>query len=444
MRKMKLKQKVKMIKVGNKNIPPFFKGEVIKNIECIDISNMGFGVVKPKNFTVFVKGLIIGEIADIKIEKVSKNFAIGKLLNINKESKDRVIPPCPYAKDCNGCKYQHISYNGQISLKEKQLADVFGYKVKLESADDQFYYRNKSGFTVSNGQLNMHGDNNKLVPVDQCLISHKEINKLMPFALEAINNNKKANIKEIVFRYSDFQDAMMIILVSDQENFYATKIAQEIVGYSNKVKSVILNVGKSNNYLFNEDEKTIYGEDYLIDKLFNKLFKITSKSFYQVNHAQTQKLYQSVIDFGQFHKEDNILDLYCGIGTIGIILSDYVNHVYGVELLEDAVDSAKQNLELNEVSNVEIVSKDLNDDFLIEENIDCIIVDPPRSGLSKKIIENINKSNVDKLIYVSCNPVTQKRDIEIFNEVGFKVIKHKAVDMFINTEHIESIIKLSR
>ncbi len=290
----------------------------------------------------------------------------------------------------------------------------------------------------------MYGDNNTLVKIDECVISHKEINKIMPALLESINNNKKAEIKEVVFRYSQFQDALMIILVSEKDNYFVEKIAQEIVGYSNKVKSVILNYGQSRNYLFNEREKVLYGEDYLIDKLFNKLFKITSKSFYQINLKQTEKLYQSVIDFGNFSKEDNILDLYCGVGSIGIIISDYVNHVLGIEILEEAVASAKDNINLNDINNVEVIKQDLKEDLKIPDNIDCVIVDPPRSGLSDKVIVSLIKSKVAKIIYVSCNPLSQKRDLELLLKSNYQLVKYKAVDMFVNTEHVETVVLMSR
>ncbi|NLC55022.1 MAG: 23S rRNA (uracil(1939)-C(5))-methyltransferase RlmD [Erysipelothrix sp.] len=405
---------------------------------------MGFGVLKPNNFTVFAKGLIIGEKADLKIEKLSKNFAIASVLNIINKSVDRREVTMPNTKAINAYKYLHINYPAQIKLKEKQLYDLFGYKIKVLASDQEFHYRNKSSFTISNGKYNMYGDNNKLVPVDQCIISHKEINKIMPYVLEAINNNKKAKIKEVIFRYSQHQDALMIIFVSEIDNYFANKIAQEIVGYSSKVKSVILNMGTSNNYLFNETEKTLYGDDYIIDRIFNKLFKITSKSFYQVNNYQTEKLYQTILDFGKFTLEDNILDLYCGVGSIALTLSDYVNHILGVEILKEAVDSARENIELNDIHNVDIIRQDLNDNLSIEDNIDCIIVDPPRSGLSQNIIKNISNSKVNKLIYVSCNPTTQKRDIDLFIKAGYKLSKQQAVDMFSNTEHIESVALLEK
>lgn len=430
--------------MGNRNISPFFKGEVVKGVECVDISNMGFGVLKPKNFTVFALGLIVGEIADIKIKQLNKNFAIADVVSISKQSRDRIIPKCAYSADCNGCKYQHMTYPAQIKIKEKQLKDLFGYTIKVLPSDDQFYYRNKNSITIENNNYNMYDEDNQLVPIKQCIIAHKEINELMPYVLEAINNNYKAMIKEVVFRYSEYQDSIMIILVSEIDNYFALKIAQEIVGYSNKVKSVILNVGESKNYLFNEDEKVLYGDDYLIDKIFNKLFKITSKSFYQVNLGQTHKMYQTVIDFGEFDNKDNILDLYCGVGSIGIILSDYVNHVLGVEVLDESVTSARENIELNDINNVEIIQQDLKDNLEIEDNIDCIIVDPPRSGLSKIVINNISKSNVNKLIYVSCNPITQKRDIDKLSQSGYTIIKHQAVDMFVNTQHVESVVLLRR
>lgn len=437
-------KKVKMIQVGNKITPPFFKGEEIKNIACTDVTLMGYGVLKPKNFTVFAKGIIPGESGNLKIEKLSKNFAIAKVDKIINPSESRIEPLCKYSKNCNGCKYQHIAYSKQVEIKESQLEDIFSYKLKVIKSQDQYFYRNKSNFTISNKAYNMYGDNNTLVKIDKCVISHQEINKIMPALLESINNNKKAEVKEVIFRYSQYEDSLMIILVSEKDNYFAEKIAQEIVGYSSKVKSVILSHGESRNYLFNEGEKVLYGEDYIVDKLFNKLFKITSKSFYQINLAQTEKLYQTVIDFGNFSQNDNVLDLYCGVGSIGIILSDYVNHVLGVEVLEEAVASARENINLNDINNVEIIKHDLKESLKISDNIDCIIVDPPRSGLSDKVINTIIESKVKKLIYVSCNPLSQVRDLDKILKSDYNLVKHKAVDMFVNTEHIESVVMLEK
>ena len=430
--------------MGNRNILPFFKGQIINNAECVDISNMGYGVLKPNNFTVFAKGLIVGEFADVQIQSIAKNFAIAKVVNIYNKSKDRITHKNLDEINSNNAKYLHMSYKKQIEVKENQLEALFGYKVKVKQAKNQFNYRNKVSFNISNGQYNVYGDNNKLVPVKQSILSHNEINKIMPIVLEAINNNKKAMISGIIFRYSEYQKSIMIILVSKKDNYYADKIAQEIIGYSNKVKSVILNVGDSRNYLFNENERLLYGEDYIMDKILNKLFKITSKSFYQVNNSQTKVLYETIIEFGQFTLNDNILDLYCGVGSIALSISDYVNHVLGVELLDEAVDSAKQNVELNNVSNVEIIKHDLNDKLVIEDNIDCIIVDPPRSGLSKQLIQDISNSPINKMIYVSCDPISLKRDLDLLYKSDFVVKKHVAVDMFVNTEHVETVVLMSR
>ncbi len=178
--------------------------------------------------------------------------------------------------------------------------------------------------------------------------------------------------------------------------------------------------------------------------MFNKEFKITSKSFYQINEEQTKKLYQTIIDFGEFKDNDNIADLYCGVGTIGIILSDYVKSVVGVEVVADAVRAAKDNIELNDISNYQVFEHDLDQDLSILEGINTVVVDPPRNGLSKLLIENIAKSQVKNVIYVSCNPYTQKRDLDIFTQLGFKLDKVSAVDMFINTHHVETVCLLSR
>ena len=426
------------------NSLPFFKGQSIKDVKCIDISNQGYGVVKVDGFTIFVRSLFEGEIADIRIDNSFKNYAIASVQRLIEKSEYRVSDYCTLSNKCNAYKYNDLSYEGQILIKEKQMSNLFKQDVKVVCSDNTTHYRNKSEFFYHNGHFNSYDHNKRLVKITECLVSRKEINDLMPIVLEAINNNKKANIKSVIFRYSEFEDKLMLIFVSESENRFHLKIAQEIIGYSNKVKSIILNTGVSNNYLFNNEEKVLYGESYLIDILFRKKFKITSKSFYQINQRQTEKLYKLAIDFANLNTTDNVADLYCGVGTIGIIISDYVNHVLGIEVVSDAVAAAKDNINLNEISNYEVIEHDLNEDIDILENIDVAIVDPPRNGLSKSIIDNLSLSNIKKIVYISCNPYTQKRDLDIFISKGYTLEKIAAVDMFANTEHVESVALITK
>ena len=426
------------------NPSPFFKGEVVKNLKCIDVSNLGYGVFKVDNYTIFARNVIVDEVCDLEIVEVKKKFSIARVTKLIETSSYRNDKYLDYSHKYNNTRYLDFDYPMQVKIKENQMSKLFNQEVSLTQADNLYHYRNKSEFIYQNEVLNMYNDKKELTPVTSCLLAHDEINNVLAPTVEALNNNKRANISNVIFRYSRFEHKIMIILVSESENRHQLKIAQEIVGYSDKVKSVILNVGDSSNYLFNDKEIVLYGSEYLIDTLFNKQFKLTSKSFYQINYAQTLKLYQTVIDFADFKKSDNVADLYCGVGTIGIIVSDYVNHVLGVEVVSDAVKAAQENINLNEKNNVDIIEHDLNEDFSILEDIDVAIVDPPRSGLSKKMIENLVKSEVSKIVYVSCDPYTQKRDLNIFESNGYKLEKIKAVDMFVHTHHVETVVLMSR
>lgn len=428
----------------NNHSLPFFKGQTINKIKCHDVSNLGFGVFKHEDFIIFAQGAIYDEVADLEITEVKKNFALAKVTKIIEGSEERIQNILNYQTVTGGSKYQEYTYEKQLEIKQRQMSDVFQRKVKIIGSKRPFHYRNKSEFFYANKRLNMYSDSNKLVPVKTSKLSHQRINELLEPTLEALNNNPRANVTSVIFRYSAHEDKIMLILVSEKENKYHLKIAQEIVGYSNIVKSVILNIGKSKNYLFNNEEKVLYGEDYLIDVLFNKQFKITSKSFYQINQKQTEALYQTAIDFARLKETDNVADLYCGVGTIGIIISDYVNHVLGVELVSEAVAAAKDNINLNEINNYEVIEHDLNKDISILDNIDVAIVDPPRSGLSDIMIKNLCDSNLKRIVYISCNPYTQKRDLSTFEKNGYILKDIKAVDMFSYTHHIESVILLEK
>ncbi len=424
--------------------PPFLKGAKLNNLKCIDVSYMGYGVLKYNDFTIFTRNTITDEVVDEIVSKVYKNYAIAKLDKVIKKSKYRVEPlDCNYL-ELNNTRYLTVDYKHQIEIKKKQLKKLFGYDIEILKADNQYYYRNKSEFFYFNKSLNKYNEDNELIPINECIITDKRINKLLPIVLEALNNNTRANISSVIFRVSDLNNEIMIIFVSKDINKYQQRVSNEIVGYSKDVSSIILNIGKSDNYLFNDKEIILHNKDYIMDTIKNKQFKVSSKSFYQVNNKQTEKLYQSVLDLGDFNKDDNVADLYCGVGTIGIILSDYVNYVVGVEVLKAAVDLAVDNINLNEVNNIEIINHDLNENIEILDNINKVVVDPPRSGLSNTLINNIIKSNIKDIIYVSCNPKTLKRDLDIFTSNGYKVLNHVAVDMFVNTHHVESCVRLSQ
>lgn len=439
--KKMLKKMRKKIQVGSKNSTPFFKGQHIKDLKCTDISNLGYGVFKHNGYTIFALNALVNERVDIELFDIKRKYAIGRITTYHTRSENRVDMKQAHVLNAN--RYINVDYETQVKIKEAQMTKLFNQPVTLKQANQQFNYRNKSEFFYANHKLNMIDDKHQYQPIKTCVLSHPAINTLLPLIEEALNNHPRAQISSVIIRHSAYEDKSLIIFVSKIENRHQDKIAQEIIGATDTIKGIVLNVGASDNYLFNDKEVMLYGEDYLIEKLMNKQFKLTSKSFYQINQEQTVKLYETIIDFAQFKRSDNVADLYCGVGTIGIIISDYVNSVIGIEVVSDAVKAAQDNIDLNEIHNVSIVEHDLNEDLSVLENIDVAIVDPPRNGLSKTIIDNIAKSEIKKVVYVSCNPYSQKEDLKYFEAYGYHIDKIQAVDMFINTHHVESVMLLS-
>lgn len=401
-------------------------------IEKFDHDGRGICYIDGK--ITFVDNAVPGDKVVVVLTKIKKNYCIARILKFLSYSLDRIKPICPYFDKCGGCDLQNIDYTYQLKFKENKIREILNkfasidfQKIKpiLFCQDNNFYYRNKITFQV-NKKIGLFGKNSyDLVEVDKCYIASSNINRV----LEQIKKNiNLKNINQIIIRNSFYNNKVMVIFVGKNCDLHNLRIIDNVVD------SIYL---KEDNFY-----KLIYGEAYLEEKLGNYVFKISPDSFFQVNTKMCVKLYDKIIEYGAFNGNENVLDLYCGTGTIGIYISKFVNSVIGYEINEYAVKDALINKKNNLVDNVDFYCGTSELSFEnITNDIDVIIVDPPRNGLNDNTIKGIINVKPCKLIYVSCDPVTLARDIKILREF-YDVLEITPVDMFPNTKHVECVCAL--
>ena len=439
-------------------------------VDIIDNGYDGEGIAKIDDFTIFINGAIKGEKCKILIVKVNKSFAFGKLIEIIKKSENRVDSDCSTYKRCGGCSLRHIKYNETLNLKRDMVQNLVNRtldnKIKVNNVigmDNPYHYRNKLQYPVG---LDKKGNSiigvfakrtHEIIEVGNCLIQNKEAEKVTKGVFKFIKENKipvyneitrQGAIRHIIVKIGIKTNEIMCVIVSNKEKFDKEKeLVEYIVNKFSNVTTIIKNINdKNTNVILGNKNVMLYGDGYIYDKLGDYTFKISANSFYQTNPIQTEKLYNKAIEFAKLDKEDILCDLYCGIGTIGIFSSNKVKKVYGIEIVEEAIEMAKENSKINNIDNIEFIAGDVEKVFkeLVEEqNVKptAIIVDPPRRGLDKNTINEIINLNVLKLVYVSCNPATLVRDLKHL-ESKYNVKEIQPIDMFPFTSHIECVAVL--
>ena len=380
-------------------------------VEIIDEDNIGNGISKIDNFVIFINNALKGEILDIEITKINKHYAVGKILNIVKKSNKRIDVVCKYYNSCGGCNFLHTTYENEIENKINYLEKLFQTKINYLNNSSNLNYRNKVTLHVDNGVLGYYNDKtHNLCEIDYCYLLDDKIN-------DKIKEIKKYNLKDITeIMIRCISNKIMINITTNNENIDLKNIECDCLYINNKY---------------------VKGEKYLIDTIDNIKYSIYPNSFYQVNNEVMKLIYDKAKEYAQ--KDDTLLDLYCGTGTIGIYLKDNFKHITGLEINASSIENAKINLELNNIKNIEYICDDAKN---IKGKFDAIIVDPPRIGLSNQVIEYLNKSNSKKLVYISCNPNTLKRDINKLNNYNLEEISSSS--MFPRTKHIECVCKLVR
>ncbi len=411
---------------------------------CIDVSYEGYGVCKINDFIIFVPNLITDETAKIRVIKLGKHYGYGEVIELIKSSKYRV-------KSNSDDAYQlsHISYEYQKEIKNNIVINTFkklNFNIKINNIigmEEYSHYRNKIQVPVEfkNDKL-IYGyyknNTNEIIPFNENILCSKKSNSILKRLIYLLNEYKNKDINYITIKEGFKTNEIMIIIASEVREINGIKEIIDIMVKEFDITTVIQSI-KTQEFI-------LYGCGYIYDILGDIKFKISPKSFYQVNPVQTKKLYDKVIEIASLNKKDIVIDAYSGIGSISLYISKYVNKVYGIEIVKDAVDDAKYNAKMNNINNVEFILGDVQKEILKfkDKKIDVIFLDPPRKGCSKEFLNSLIEIKSKKIIYISCNINTQLRDVKIMLENGYKFNEVYPVDMFPHTHHIENIICLSK
>ncbi|USS89379.1 23S rRNA (uracil(1939)-C(5))-methyltransferase RlmD [Fructilactobacillus cliffordii] len=451
---------------------PVTKNETL-DVDVTDLTYEGMGVAKVDGgYPLFIEDALPGEQVTAKVIKVKKNFAFAKLLKVNQASPDRVAIVNKKLTQSGIAPLQHLSYDKQLEFKQHQIAELF-QKAHLDQVqvaptigmEHPVQYRNKAQIPVRElrGQLETgfyRRHSHDLIPIEDFYIQDPAIDDaivkvrdvLREFQLPAYNETTHQGlIRNIMVRYGKYSHELMVVLVINDKHLpRAAEITAAIQEKLPNLDSLIVNVNQSTgNRLLGEKNTVLAGKDYIMDQLLGTKFLISPLSFYQVNPVQTEKLYSLAIEKAQLTKDDIVIDAYCGIGTISLAMAPQVKHVYGVDVVKEAIQDARTNAKLNHIENATFVTGKAEDQMQKWEvegiKPDVIVVDPPRKGLDASFIESALKMQPERLVYVSCNPATLVRDAQLLLDGGYAIDQPvQPVDQFPQTPHVESVTVFTR
>ena len=389
-------------------------------VKIIDIDHKGNGIARINNKVIFIPKSITGDIVDIDIVKSHKKYDEGRVKEFIQSSDDRIESLCPYYEICGGCNISTLNYGKQLEYKKSKIINIFKRYLNMDinpeiiGSDNRYEYRNKVTFQSRNGVIGLVSIDNDLINIDKCVLVSDRVNELYNLICEEdLSKVSKIIIKEC--------DNGLILFVDGDMNIDSLKD-----------KCLSINIGDTCVYK--------NGDGYI--NIGDIKYRVSMDSFFQVNSENISRLYDVVLNYGDFKKDDNVIDLYCGVGSISLYVSKYVNSVLGIEIIDDAINDANENAKLNNIDNVKFICGDVSK--LVDDNVDgnIVIVDPPRVGLDNHTIEILNKIDIEKLIYVSCDPMTLVRDLSRLD--GYEIGDITLVDMFPQTHHVECVVLLNR
>lgn len=374
---------------------------------------------------------------------------------------------CPYAKKCGGCSLQNLTYEEQLSLKQAKVIRLVGKYCHVDEIigmDEPFHYRNKvqSAFSFRNGRTFCgiyQSATNRVVPIDECLLEDRSASKIIKTVNELVNSFKiksydlttqKGFIRHVLVRTGEKTGEIMVVLVTAKGEFpHKSNFVSALLKKHPEITTVVWNINPYKTALMlGERSEVLFGKGYITDELCGLKFRISPRSFYQVNAKQTEILYKKAFEFASLSGNERIVDAYCGTGTIGLTMSKGAKEVIGIEVNSDAVADAVENARANGIKNARFINADAGEfmQSLAEkgERIDVVITDPPRAGCSVKFIKSLLSLSPEKIVYVSCNPETLSRDLFALRKGGYKVKKIQPVDMFPFTDHVETVVLLER
>ena len=449
-----------------------------------DIGVGGEGIGKVDGYTLFIKDAIIGDVVEAKIVKAKKNYGYARLMNIVTPSENRVEKPaCPMARRCGGCQIQEMKYGAQLSFKEGKVRgnlERIG-EVPTELLDkvmqpivgmeEPFHYRNKAQFPIGTDKEGhiitgfYAGRTHSIIPNTDCTLGVAVNQKILEIILHFMENNHisaydeekhKGLVRHVLIRYGFKTDEIMVCLVINGEKLpHAEKLVDKLCEISG-MTSITISVNKAKtNVIMGNEIKLLWGQTYITDYIGNVKYQISPLSFYQVNPVQTEKLYGLALDYADLNGNETVWDLYCGIGTISLFLAQNAKQVYGVEIVPQAIDDARNNAKINDITNAEFYvgkAEKVLPEYYREyqeshggetAHADVIVVDPPRKGCEESLLQTIVDMQPEKVVYVSCDSATLARDVKFLRESGYELKKITPVDQFPNTVHVETVVLLS-
>lgn len=437
-------------------------------IKIHGLGSSGEGVGKIDGLTVFVEGALPGEEVIAEVETLKKNYAVARLIKVVKSSSERVKPFCPLYEKCGGCQLQHMSYPAQLKWKRQQVVDAIERIGKLRGVEifdtlgmeNPLRYRNKMQFPVGAGlRIGCYArGSHKIIDAESCLIQNAGNDKILAavrkvaaqFRLQPYDEDTHRGFLRHVMGRVGTNGELMIVLVTAAKNFPNEKnFVRALLKEIPEVTSIQQNIQTfRNNVILGRDTKVLYGKPTIHDKIGGLKFNISARSFFQVNTAQAEVLYRTALDFAELRGNETVIDAYCGTGTIGLFVAKKSRKVIGVEVVSSAVADAKKNARENNIRNAEFIVGDAVKVLpkLFDAGIyaEVVIVDPPRAGCDRKVLEIFAAMEPEKIIYVSCNPATLARDLKILDELGYRTKKIQPVDMFPFTSHVESVASVRR
>lgn len=450
--------------------------ELILKIEDMGVDGAGIG--KADGMTFFVKDAVIGDVVRAKVMKLKKTYGYARLMELQEASPDRVEPKCPYYRQCGGCQIQALSYEKQLEFKERKVRNnlerIGGFtEIPMEpivGMEEPYHYRNKAQFPVGTDKDGhivtgfYAGRTHTIIPNRDCALGlpvNREILDLVIDFMEKYHvsaydeKTGKGLVRHVLIRCGFTSKEKMVCLIINGKSLPHSEKLVEALREIDGMTSISINCNtERTNVILGRKTVVLWGQEYITDQIGEISYEISPVSFYQVNPVQTEKLYGLALEYADLHGEENVWDLYCGIGTISLFLAQKAKQVYGVEIIPQAIENAKRNAVKNGIENAEFFvgkSEEVLPEFYEKEaaagrkaHADVIVVDPPRKGCDEKLLETIVKMAPDRVVYVSCDSATLARDLKILCENGYELKRARAVDQFCHTVHTESVCLMER
>ena len=442
--------------------------KTLSHIKVEKLVNRGYGIAYYEGKTIFINNGIPGDIVKIQIMYSKKRNYFAKIIEFEKKSSQRISKHCEAYGKCGGCNWIDVDYRNQIQFKEKLLNETFQrideertIILPFQPSNQSDFYRNKSIMPIAGNSENptigmFEKESHNVVSHKKCFLQPDIYDEVADVVMNHIKSSKikiydektkKGNLRNLGFRYSLKTNELVVFLITKSRKLPFTKLlVKNLIDKFPNIVGIVQNINSTTgNTLIGEDEKILFGRNFIKEEIGEIKFNLNYKSFFQINPYQVENLYNYIKD--KTNPDEVIIDAYSGIGSIGMFLASKVKKIAAIESNKFSVEDGKLNAELNSIGNIvfynELVEKAIGE-ILASEKVESIIFDPPRSGLEKSIVDKVCESQINKIIYVSCNPSTQARDAKLFQEKGFKILERKGFDMFPHTFHIENVMIFER